>query len=234
LRQIRSLGDPPRVAPEGQNDSYGSSGRTFYWVQVPVRRRLAREWLRQQQATSADTILAVIESLFGGESHEEKTLAAMLLGYCERARERVGPADVERWLDQLNGWAEVDSLCQSVFTAEELLARWRAWRDGIRKLSKHPSANHRRAALVLLTGPVRSSPDPRFRELAFELIDRLQHERVILLTKAVSWLLRSMVDHHPQPVQRYLEGHAGTLPKVALRETRTKLATGRKNPPRPR
>jgi 3-methyladenine DNA glycosylase AlkD len=229
LRQIQALGDPPRLAPEGrENDSYGSSGRLFYWLPVPARRRIARDWLRQHAALSPDEILAVVESLFGGESHEEKTLAALILGYSARAREHVRPADVERWLAQLNGWAEIDSLCQSVFTAEELLARWRPWHAAIRKFSKHGSPTYRRAALVLLTGPVRSSDDPRFRELAFEVIERTQHERIILLTKAISWLLRSMVDHHGPAVRRYLAANAATLPKIALRETRTKLDTGRK------
>jgi 3-methyladenine DNA glycosylase AlkD len=226
LQQIRSLGDPPRIAREGDNDSYGSSGRVYYWVQVPVRRRIARDWLRQHGTSDPERILAVVESLFGGESHEEKTLAALILGYCVPARERAGPADVERWLALINGWAEVDTLCQNVFTAEELLARWRPWRDAIRSFSKSSNPNLRRAALVLLTGPVRSHDDPRLPELAFELIERVKHERIILLTKAVSWLLRSLVDRHRQAVQRYLDQNAATLPKIALRETRTKLATG--------
>ena len=57
---------------------------------------------------------------------------------------------------------------------------------------------YRRAALVLLTAPVRSSDDPCFRELAFEVIERTQHERSILLTKAISgsvscsWAIRTV------------------------------------------
>jgi 3-methyladenine DNA glycosylase AlkD len=229
LQQLRSLGDPPRRARDGdQNDSYGSSGRIFYWVPVPARRRIAREWTRQHATLGDREVLAVVESLFSGESHEEKTLAALLLSYCPSARGRAGPVDVDRWLGQLNGWAEVDGLCQGVFTAEELLGQWRPWRDSIRRFARHGSANHRRAALVLLTGPVRRSEDPRLRDLAFELIERLKHERIILISKAISWLLRSLVAHHRQAVLRYLDENATTLPKIALRETRIKLATGRK------
>jgi hypothetical protein len=44
---------------------------------------------------------------------------------------------------------------------------------------------------VLLTGPVSRSDDARFRDLAFEMTERLKRERIILITKAVSWLLRS-------------------------------------------
>jgi 3-methyladenine DNA glycosylase AlkD len=233
LQQLRSIGAPPALAAsDRENDSYGSSGRIFYSVPVPARRRMVRDWIRGHAALSADQILAVVESLFSGESHEEKTLAALILGHCLRARERARPVDVERWLGQLSGWAEVDALCQSVFTGDELLADWRAWRDAIRKFSRHANANHRRAALVLLTGPVRHSDEARLEELALEVIERLKHERIILVTKAVSWLLRSLVAHHRQAVRRYLEQNAATLPKIAVRETRTKLDTGRKTRPR--
>jgi 3-methyladenine DNA glycosylase AlkD len=234
LQQLQSLGDPPTLARDRQNDSYGSSGRIFYWVPVPARRRIARDWVREHRALNAEQVLAVVESLFRGESHEEKTLAALVLGYCPLARGRARPADVERWLGQLNGWAEVDGLCQSVFTAEELLGHWSAWRAALRRFARHSNANLRRASLVLLTGPIRRSQDARFRDLAFEIIEQLKHERIILITKAISWLLRTMVAHHRQAVLRYLDANAATLPKIAVRETRVKLDTGRKTPARAR
>jgi 3-methyladenine DNA glycosylase AlkD len=228
LRELRSIGDPPAIQLGGENDSYGGSGHIFYRVSVPARRRIAKNWIGQHRAWTAEQVLAVVESLFCGKSHEEKTLAALILGYCPLARGQARPVDLERWLGQLNGWAEVDSLCQNVFTAEELLGTWRAWRGSIRGLSKHSSANHRRASLVLLTGPVHYSKDERLGELAFETIERLKHERIILITKAISWLLRSMVGHHREAVLRYLDENSSTLPKIAIRETRTKLHTGRK------
>jgi 3-methyladenine DNA glycosylase AlkD len=79
-----------------------------------------------------------------------------------------------------------------------------------------------------LTGVVRRSSDARLRDLAFQNIDKLKSERPILITKAVSWLLRSMLAHHRDAVASYLEAHAPTLPSLALRETRNKLMTGRK------
>jgi 3-methyladenine DNA glycosylase AlkD len=227
LDALRSAGDPPSRAP--RNDSYGSSGHLYYFVRVPVRRTIARSWLAAHRSASASDVLALIESLFQGESHEEKTLAAILLAYHRGARESAGPKHVERWLDQLSGWAEVDTLCASVFSAEDLLGGWTTWRALIRRLARHASVHKRRAALVLLTGPVRSSPDARLAELAIETIERLQAERDILITKAISWLLRSLATQHRASVARYLAVHEATLPGVAVRETRTKLATGRKS-----
>jgi 3-methyladenine DNA glycosylase AlkD len=82
---------------------------------------------------------------------------------------------------------------------------------------------------VLLTGPVHYSDDRRLSNLAFSTIATLEHERDILITKAVSWLLRSLLTRHRTEVSHYLDDHAQTLPKLAIRETRTKLETGTKS-----
>jgi 3-methyladenine DNA glycosylase AlkD len=136
---------------------------------------------------------------------------------------------VDGWLDGLSGWAEIDSLCASVFAADQVSESWPAWRSLIERLSLDPNINRRRAALVLLTTPTRTSDDPRFAELAFAVIDGLKGERAILITKAVSWLLRSMTGRHAGAVGEYLEANAAALPAIAVRETRTKLRTGTKS-----
>jgi 3-methyladenine DNA glycosylase AlkD len=135
---------------------------------------------------------------------------------------------VDFWLDDLNGWAEVDSLAAGAFWAEAMAADWPAWRALVTRLAADPNINKRRAALVLLTAPTRRSDDPRFREFGFEVVERLKGERPILITKAVSWLLRSMAPRHGAAVAAYLGANAASLPAIAVRETRTKLATGTK------
>jgi 3-methyladenine DNA glycosylase AlkD len=231
LAQIRAAGQPPKRGEPGENDSYTGSRHIFYRVSVPERRRIARAWLARRSWPAGD-VLELVESLLAGASHEEKTLAALLLGYSPSARRAARPEDVERWLEHLCGWAEVDSLCQSVFPAEQLLAQWNTWRALIKRLSRDGNINKRRASLVLLTGPIHRSSDARLRDLALEIVNVLCAERDILITKAISWLLRSMVTHHRAVVRKLLDTHAQTLPKVAIRETRTKLDTGRKTKPR--
>jgi 3-methyladenine DNA glycosylase AlkD len=229
--QIRSLGRP-LARPTGENDSYGSSGRPFYFVSVPDRRAIARAWAARQRAAEPAEVFAVVDSLLAGESYEERSLASLLLAYHRRARRLARPDDVARWLSSLNGWAEVDGLCQSLFPAEQLLADWPAWRTSLQALAGDANPNKRRASLVLLTGPVKASADPRPAELAFEIIERLKGERDPLITKAVSWLLRALAERHGAAVAAYLEQAAASLPAIAVRETRTKLATGVKTPSR--
>ncbi|PIT90982.1 hypothetical protein COU17_02850 [Candidatus Kaiserbacteria bacterium CG10_big_fil_rev_8_21_14_0_10_49_17] len=210
------------------NDSYLSSGHHYYDVSVPDRRAIAKAWLKENQDISNKEFFAVLDSLYKGKSHEEKTLASILLGYNKRAREAVSTNQLDKWLNELVGWAEVDALCQSVFTAEELLADWKEWERFLRTLAKSKNVNKRRASLVFLTGAVRQSGDARLQKLAFQNIDTLKYEKGILVTKAISWLLREMIGRYERAVRKYLKENGETLPKVAVRETQRKLETGKK------
>jgi 3-methyladenine DNA glycosylase AlkD len=178
-------------------------------------------------------MLALVDELVRGETHEEKTLGLLILeGIGGRGRRPFGPAEVDRWLGCLVGWAEVDCLCQSLFDADDLLGDWPAWSGLIRRLAKDANVNKRRASLVLLVRSTGRNPDLRLSDLAFETIETLKSEREIIITKAVSWLLRALMETHPAEVARYLDDQSATLPAIAVRETRAKLRTGRKAPAR--
>ena len=82
--------------------------------------------------------------------------------------------------------------------------------------------------MVFLTKPVRDSSDKRFARLSLEVINRVKKEKEILITKAISWLLRDLIKNHRQSVGKYLRNNLESLPKIAVRETRNKLVTGRK------
>jgi 3-methyladenine DNA glycosylase AlkD len=226
-QEMRRLGGRPRYA--GPTDSFTTEGRLYYGVRVPDARQLAKGWSREHRDASADDMLDLVDRFIAGESFDEKTFGALLLAIDKQAKRATTPARLDQWLSELGGWAEVDSLCQNMFTAEQLLADWPAWRSLITKLSADENINKRRASLVLLTGPAHYSSDQRFADLAFTTIDVLEAEREILITKAVSWLLRCLITHHRDAVDEYLRDHAATLPKLAIRETRTKLDTGTKS-----
>jgi 3-methyladenine DNA glycosylase AlkD len=227
VAQLRAAGTSYRGGQ--QNDSYSGSGHPFFNVSAPELRRIGRAWLAARRKADDADLLAVVARLFAGEAYEEKVLAAILLGANARMRRLGTPALVDGWLDCLQGWAEIDSLCASVFGPDELEIDWPAWRDLILRLSRDDNINRRRAALVLLTRPTRTSSDQRYPELSFEVIEQLKSERPILITKAVSWLLRSMVGYHGGAVAAYLDANAASLPAIAVRETRTKLRTGTKS-----
>jgi 3-methyladenine DNA glycosylase AlkD len=210
--------------------AYTGSSHALLGVATPGLRRLARDWVRENRDATPESILQTLDALFAGDVHEEKTLAALILSYATTTRAVATPAQVEAWLGHLGGWAQVDSLCSNVLQAEQFLADWETWGLGLRRLADDPNINKRRAALVLLTGPVRYSDDPRLLAVSFEIIGRLQAEREILITKAVSWLLRALTLRHRAAVVAYLAENRAALPAIAVREVATKLETGRKTP----
>ncbi len=210
------------------NDSYLSSGHRYYDVSVPARRAMSKAWLKANRGIGDKEFIAVLDSLMLGQSHEEKTVACILLACHAQGRAAVGPKKLDTWLNDLVGWAEVDSLCQNVFTAEEVLDDSKRWEAFIRKLARDKNINKRRAALVFLTGPVRYSADKRLAAVAFDVVEVLKGERDIIITKAVSWLLRSLTENHKRAVADYIGRNRDSLPAIAVRETMQKVPTGRK------
>jgi 3-methyladenine DNA glycosylase AlkD len=75
--------------------------------------------------------------------------------------------------------------------------------------------------------PVRES-DPRPFTQAVANIAHLAPERDILISKAVSWVLREAVKHHRAGVEAVLDRYGDVLPKATVKEVRTKLETGKK------
>lgn len=135
---------------------------------------------------------------------------------------------LDNWLNYTNGWAETDVLCQSNFTADELLSNWDIWKKLLKKFSESTNIHKRRASIVLLTKSLRQSDDSKISKLIFENIEKLKSEKEVLITKAISWGLRSLIKFHKDEVVEYLEKNKNSLPKIAYREALAKVQTGKK------
>jgi 3-methyladenine DNA glycosylase AlkD len=208
---------------------YTGSPHMVYAVSAPICRAVLKRLVRDYKEASSDEWLALMDALIAGDSHEEKTMAGRLLGYVPRVLRELEPERVDRWLGALVGWEEIDALCQSNFSADILLSRWSVWRSFLLALAQDENLNKRRASLVLLVRATSQSSDVRLHQLAYQNIETLTEEKDILITKAVSWLLRSMADTEPEAVRAYIDTCEVTLPSIAVRETRKKLLIGKKN-----
>lgn len=208
---------------------YLGTHKRCYPLQGPARGDIVRRFLAVHPDLSLEDYVELIGSLCRGQSFDEFTLAGALLELRPRLRRQLDPALLAGWLDGVEGWAEADSLCQSHFSAAEVLARWDDWRALLERLVADANVHKRRASLVLLTRAVRDSADERLADLAFANVERLKGEKDILITKAVSWLLRELVKQHRERVHCYLEANEASLPRIAVRETRKKLLTGKKS-----
>lgn len=207
-------------------NSYLGNTHLRYPVTAPVLRIIAREWMRAHRHLSPDDFADVLTSLIESESSTEKGMAGMLMDYSAKSQRTFDPAIFENWLDHLVGWAEVDSLCTGDFLVSQVPADWPKWKKLIGSLSKDPNINKRRASLVLFCSPVGKVRDMRLAEEAFRRIEKLKSEKEIMITKAISWVLRSMIRHYRSEVSNFVDENAATLPKIAVRETRVKLDTG--------
>ena len=149
--------------------------------------------------------------------------------YCPGLRKNIDPKLLDSWLDNTEGWAEVDCICAGTFSASDYLSNWQNWSKWIQKFSTDKNVHKRRASLVLLVMPVKQSSDSKLSDLAFENIDKLKNEKDILITKAISWILRHLIQNHRAEVENCLAKNADSLPKIAVRETQNKLKSGRKS-----
>jgi 3-methyladenine DNA glycosylase AlkD len=197
---------------------------------TPKLRQIAKAWAKANKGLSAPAFSQFITSLIHDPSPIQKTMGGILLGYMPDQRRQLSPRLYDDWLKHTEGWAAVDAICYNNFTAAEMLDNFATWKTMITRLAKSKKLNKCRGAIVLLTKPVKQSADPQLRDLSFRVIDTLRAEKSILITKAVSWLLRHLTRHHAPAVRKYLATHKDKLPAVAVRETTNKLAHGTKSP----
>lgn len=206
---------------------YVGTNKPSYHLDTKDTRQIAKNFVKTHQF-DIHQYIDLLNSLYAGESYDEINIAAKIIEFSPQLKLEFDLKNLDNWLNYVHGWAEVDTLCQMAFTDSELLSRWSEWEKLITQFSTDSNVHKRRASLVLLTKPSRLSADKKIAALAFRNVDLLKSETDILITKAISWSLRQLTKFHPEEVAKYLEKNKDTLPKIAIRETTTKLLTGRK------
>lgn len=208
--------------------NYLGTPNNIYGIDTATKKDIVRTWKDNHKDLTYDDYLELIVSLNNGDSFEEKLLSSSILGSFSKYLKQIDPMFLDGLLEHLNGWAEIDNLCQSTFGADEVLAQWDTWEKVLKQFNQSSWISKRRASLVLLAKPCRESDDQRLSTLAFQNVSNLLHEKDILITKAISWLLRELTKQHKDEVSQYLKEHEPYLPKIALREVKRKIETGKK------
>lgn len=207
---------------------YLGTNKIFHGFNTSQIVGLAKKIFTESNLDNSQTV-ELLNSLYqNGTTYTEIAVAAIILGLSKDLLKNFNPKNLDLWLNYTNGWAENDVLCQSNFTSEILLSNWSQWEKILKQFNQSSNINKRRASLVLLTKSLSKSDDQRLSILAFENIENLKSEKEILITKAVSWLLRSLVKFHKDEVLIYLQTNQDKLPKIAYREALSKATTGRK------
>lgn len=228
IKAIEKRAAEENVPLQKDGNRYVGTTKPIYSLKAAVIGQMFREFKSRHADLTLAEFVALLDSLSLGKTFNEYIAVGILLGKYPQLRAALDPRCLDRWLVHAQGWAEVDVTCQLNFTAAEMLSDWKTWKRLLTAFAKDANVHKRRASLVLLTKPLRESDDARLGKLAFANIDKLKHDNNILITKAVSWLLRVLIKHHRAEVEAYLDANADALPKIAIRETRVKLKTGKK------
>ena len=209
-------------------DSYLGNSHFRYPISAPVLRRIAKDWMKDHRDLPAKDFASLLTDLVEAASGTEKTMAGILLDYATADQRKFKPALFDQWLDHLEGWAEIDAICTGRYAATEVVSQWDKWKPLLIKFSKSKNINKRRASIVFFCSPLSKVENKEISQTALQIVDTLKAEKEILITKAISWILRSMVRYNREMVEIYLKENAASLPKIALRETIVKLETGKK------
>jgi len=228
LKLIYQQSDQTRPDFKSYGLKYCGSKLPGYKLDTAAHKQIIKDFLNSNDLSESQLTNLITSLYTQGNSFDEIILAGRLPGYFKDIRSQLNPKILDTWLNYTHGWAEVDTLCQMNFTDTDLFTNWEKWQKILVKLNKDKNIHKRRASLVLLTKPVNLSSDLRLSKLAFTNIENLKSEKDILITKAVSWILRSLIKHHPDQVKIYLQDNRNNLPKIALREATSKLLTGKK------
>jgi 3-methyladenine DNA glycosylase AlkD len=219
------------LAPEPTAVPVIKTSRPFYGARVADLRRTAAAWRRGHRQASPAQVAELADRLWQAGVREEQLVACFLLAGDRAALAATDPARMRAWTALLDNWETTDQLGMNVLGP--LVALDPGRRFGLLEaMAADPRSFTRRLALVACTRLARTDGAAALWPRVAGLLLALAADREAALPKASSWVLRSWLGPCPAEVAAFADGHAGLLPALAVRETRAKLATGRKRPPR--
>jgi len=216
---LRALAPEPTVVPTIR------TGRPFYGARVGDLRATAAGWLRGHPRATPGQVAELADRLWHTGVREEQLVACFLLAGQPAALAATDPARVRAWCALLDNWETTDQLGMNVLGP--LVAGDPAARLGLLEaMAADPHPWTRRVALVACTRLARAGDAARWWPRVAGLLLALAGDRQAALPRASSWVLRSWLGPCPDEVAAFVDAEAGRLPALAVRETRTKLATG--------
>jgi 3-methyladenine DNA glycosylase AlkD len=219
------------LAPELTAVPVIKTNRPFYGARVGDLRRTAADWRRGRRDATPAQVAELADRLWTTGIREEQLVACFLLAGDRTALAATDPDRVRAWTALLDNWETTDQLAMNVLGPLVALAPDRRF-GLLAAMAADPHPWTRRVALVACTRLARSADAAELWPPVAELLLGLAADREAALPKASSWVLRSWLVPCPGEVAAFVDRHQDRLPAVAVRETRAKLATGTKRPPR--
>lgn len=192
-------------------------------------RSVRRKFSKCLASEDKDTILAVASLLMESPGFEHRFIAYELVHHHRPALASLRAKHLQRLGHGLDSWFSVDAF--ACYLAGP------AWREKqvpdrlIHRWAKSKDRWWRRVALVCtvpLNNKTRGGHGDAPRTL--QVCRLLLHDRDDMVEKAMSWALRELAKRDPASVRKFVRQHESELASRVLREVRSKLTTGLKNP----
>lgn len=223
---------PPRSTSTGSyTRQIAARVRALPARRTPELRALRREFSRALALEAGATVIHIALALLDQPGGGFRFLACELVNRHPAALGCLTPRLLERFGRDLASWDAVD-----IFSCYVAGPAWRAGQVSDRWIERwaRSSDRWRRRAAVVATVPLNTpalggrGDAPRTLHICRLLAD----DRDDMVVKAVSWALRALAKRHPDAVREFIDAEEGRLAARVLREVRSKLSTGRKNPRR--
>lgn len=209
---LRAVASPERAASSRRFFKAGpgeyGEGDVFIGVDVPTQRKIAR--------TFAALPLDEVRALLASEVHEDRLVALFVLGHhmTRAKKDRAARAQVVEFYlaerGRVNNWDLVDSSAAPILGAHLLGERDRTILD---ELAGEDHLWSRRIAMIATHAFIRAGESAD----ALRIAARLLGDREDLMHKAVGWMLREIGERDRAALDGFLEQHAATMPRTALR-----------------
>ncbi len=189
---------------------YGE-GDIFLGIRVPVTREVAAQYRTMN--------LTELEKLLESPIHEHRLAAAIIMSEqfkrADAANKKALYNLYLRRTDRINNWDLVDTSCL-VIVGGYLLDKPR---DVLYKLARSKDIWERRIAMV---STARFISQGQLQD-TFAIAELLLTDTHDLIHKAVGWMLREAGKKDEAALKAFLDKHAGTMPRTALRYSLERL-----------
>lgn len=198
-------------------------------ARTPDIRAVAADMFVKIKDLAAPDLIALAKAMLAFKTFETRQVAYELVGRHRAALRSLGIEDLELLGQGIDNWTAVDIFAGQVAGP--------AWREGqisdadVAKWARSKDRWWRRCALVCTTAlnqAARGGQGDAKRTL--KLCKMLVKDHDDMVAKALSWTLRELIPHDPAAVQTFVQENEEDLRAHIIREVRSKLSTGLKNP----
>jgi len=195
-------------------------------VRVPILRKIARDWVKENKETSDKEFLALLRALWKQPVSEVRTLALELLMANKKYLKNFDWQIGESWLNDVDNWSHCDLLSTQILGF--LVLYDKSHLPKLKNYLKKKGRWFRRSAIVSLIQLIREKEISPLKVLA--MIDQIADDRDPMIQKAISWVLREMVRSGTgKEVKKYIKKNKDRLAGFVGREVQNKLKTGLKS-----